>query len=176
MSRALDLGLLLPGNDVPVAGESLRFISGPPLVADWFPFAPLASPGLTGAPTAPTAAPGDTSTKLATTAFVQNAITSGTAGVASFNTRVGAVTLSNADIIAVFPGSAAAPAMSGVAAAGTGLAWSRSDHVHPSDTSRLALAGGTLSGALTLAADPAAALQPVTLQYLGNSTLDAGTF
>ena len=35
--------------------------------------APLASPGLTGAPTAPTAAAGDNSNKLATTAFVQAA-------------------------------------------------------------------------------------------------------
>jgi hypothetical protein len=36
--------------------------------------APLASPGLTGTPTAPTAAGGTNTTQLATTAFVQNAI------------------------------------------------------------------------------------------------------
>jgi hypothetical protein len=35
-------------------------------------------------------------------------------------------------------GSNAAPLMNGTAAAGTGAAWSRSDHVHPTDTSRYA--------------------------------------
>jgi hypothetical protein len=44
------------------------------------PYAPLASPVFTGTPTAPTVTPSnDSSTKLATTAFVQNAITSGVA-------------------------------------------------------------------------------------------------
>jgi len=38
------------------------------------PFAPLASPALTGTPTAPTPAGGDNSTNLATTEFVQGAI------------------------------------------------------------------------------------------------------
>jgi hypothetical protein len=55
--------------------------------------------------------------------------------------------------------------MDGVGAAGTAGTASRGDHTHPSDTSRLALAGGTMSGALALAADPAASMQPVTLQY-----------
>lgn len=36
--------------------------------------APLASPALTGTPTAPTAAPGTNTTQLATTAFVQTAV------------------------------------------------------------------------------------------------------
>jgi hypothetical protein len=39
--------------------------------ADMAPYAPLASPALTGAPTAPTPAAGDSSTKLATTGFVK---------------------------------------------------------------------------------------------------------
>ncbi len=38
------------------------------------PYAPLASPALTGNPTAPTPAPGDNDTSLATTAFVQVAV------------------------------------------------------------------------------------------------------
>ncbi len=42
--------------------------------------APLASPALTGTPTAPTPAPADNTTKIATTAYVQNAITSFGAG------------------------------------------------------------------------------------------------
>lgn len=37
-------------------------------------YAPLASPALTGTPTAPTAAPGTNTTQLATTAFVQGAV------------------------------------------------------------------------------------------------------
>jgi len=44
--------------------------------------------------------------------------------------------------------STAAPLMNGTAAAGSATAWSRGDHVHPSDTSRLALTGGILSGNL----------------------------
>ena len=39
--------------------------------------APLASPALTGAPTAPTPSPGDASTKIATTEFVQGAVSGG---------------------------------------------------------------------------------------------------
>ena len=35
------------------------------------------------------------------------------------------------------------PLMDGVAAVGTGAAWARADHVHPSDASRLALVGVT---------------------------------
>jgi hypothetical protein len=58
-------------------------------------YAPLASPALTGNPTAPTAAPGDNDTSIATTGFVTGAIAS--SGVASFNTRTGAVTPQQAD-------------------------------------------------------------------------------
>ena len=46
--------------------------------------------------------------------------------------------------------SSTAPAMDGTAAVGTGTTWARADHVHPSDTSRLAISGGTISGALTV--------------------------
>lgn len=42
------------------------------------------------------------------------------------------------------------PAMDGVASAGTENAYARGDHVHPSDTSRLATAGGTMSGAIAM--------------------------
>jgi hypothetical protein len=42
--------------------------------------ADLASPGFSGSPTAPTQSSGDSSTKLATTGFVQAAITTGIAG------------------------------------------------------------------------------------------------
>ena len=47
-------------------------------ITDWAatlaPYAPLASPALTGNPTAPTPAPGDADTRIATTAFVQAAV------------------------------------------------------------------------------------------------------
>jgi len=58
--------------------------------------AALASPAFTGNPTAPTQAPADNSTKLATTAYVDNAVSG--AGVSSFNSRTGAVTLLSADV------------------------------------------------------------------------------
>ena len=57
------------------------------------------SAALTGTCTAPTVTPAtDNSTKIATTAFVQSAITAIASGVTSFNTRSGAVTLLSADV------------------------------------------------------------------------------
>jgi hypothetical protein len=138
--------------------------------------APQASPIFTGNPQAPTPARGDNDTSVATTAFVQDAVASGVAGVASFNTRVGAVVLLPADVVAVLPGASVAPLMDGIGDVGVGTTWARADHVHPSDTSRLALTGGTLTGPLTLAADPATILQPVTLRYLQAYAIDAGTY
>jgi len=138
--------------------------------------APIASPLFIGNPRGPTPAYGDSDNSFATTAFVQAALSGSVAGVSSFNTRQGAVVLTNADVAAVFPGADVVPLMDGAANAGTGVVWSRSDHVHPSDTSRLALAGGTMTGPLTLANDPATILQPVTLRYLQAYTIDIGTY
>jgi Concanavalin A-like lectin/glucanases superfamily len=56
----------------------------------------LVSPAFTGTPTAPTATSTDNSTTIATTAFVKTAVAS--SGVASFNTRTGAVTLTSSDV------------------------------------------------------------------------------
>jgi hypothetical protein len=57
------------------------------------------SAALTGVCTATTVTPGtDNSTKIATTAFVQSAISAVASGVTSFNTRSGAVTLLSADV------------------------------------------------------------------------------
>jgi hypothetical protein len=61
-------------------------------------YAPINNPQFTGVPTAPTAAQTVNSGQLATTAFVHAAVTASTTGVASFNTRTGAVTLTTADI------------------------------------------------------------------------------
>lgn len=56
-------------------------------------FATVASPALTGTPTAPTAVGGTNTTQIATTAFVQDAVTSGVSGVASLNGQTGALAL-----------------------------------------------------------------------------------
>jgi hypothetical protein len=101
------------------------------------PYAPLASPTFTGVPAAPTAAPGTNTQQIASTAFVSAAVSAGGGGgVASFNSRTGAVTLLNADVTAVLPAASTTPPMDGTAAVGTGTTWARADHVHPSDTSR----------------------------------------
>jgi hypothetical protein len=54
-----------------------------------------------------------------------------------------------AQVTAALPiASSSLPIMDGAAAIGAGVTWARADHVHPSDTSRLPIAGGTLTGAL----------------------------
>ena len=80
----------------------------------------LASPTFTGTPVAPTASLNTSSTQIATTAYV--------IGQASTST----------------------PLIDGTAAVGTATTWARADHKHPSDTTRLAIAGGTMTGALTI--------------------------
>jgi hypothetical protein len=64
------------------------------------------------------------------------------------------------------PPSSTLPIMDGVAAPGTAAVYSCGDHVHPSDTSRLALTGGTLTGPVIAAADPTAALGMATKAYV----------
>jgi hypothetical protein len=73
-------------------------------------------------------------------------------------------------------GATATPLMNGGATVGSGVKWAREDHVHPTDTTRLAVNGGTMTGALILNADPAAPLGAVTKQYADNLSLDCGTF
>ena len=65
-----------------------------------------------------------------------NSVSPVSAGVASFNTRTGAVTLSNTDVVTVLPASSTTPIMDGTATIGVGTTWARSDHIHPSDTTR----------------------------------------
>lgn len=81
--------------------------------------APLASPALTGTPTSTTPLTSDNSTRIATTAFMQSLLAQQPPGVEV---------------------SDSTPLMNGVAAPGTGVEASRYDHVHPTDTSRAALA------------------------------------
>ena len=81
----------------------------------------LASPAFTGIPTAPTAAPSDSSATLATTAFVQAAITA-SGHVTSFNGRNGAVVLTLADITGAGGAPVASPGLSGIPTAPTATA------------------------------------------------------
>jgi hypothetical protein len=89
--------------------------------------APLVSPTFTGVPVAPNPTAGTNTTQLATTAFV------GTA-------------LANAAVPAP---SSSTPGMDGVGAAGSATAYSRGDHVHPSDTTKAPLVSPALSGVPT---------------------------
>jgi hypothetical protein len=72
----------------------------------------LASPVFTGFPSVPTQSLGDNSGHIASTAFVASAIAAAPV-VASFNGRVGAVTLQAADLTAVGGASLASPAFTG---------------------------------------------------------------
>jgi hypothetical protein len=85
-------------------------------------YASLASPAFTGTPTAPTPTAGDTTTKIATTAFVQSAISTMVAGVSSFNTRTGAVVLAAADVTGVGGALLVSPAFTGTPTAPTATA------------------------------------------------------
>lgn len=85
----------------------------------------LASPVFTGNPTAPTPATSDNDTSIATTAFVQALIAQQPAGMGPSDVN---------------------PLMNGVAAPGTSVDASRSDHVHPTDTSRAAASAATAAG------------------------------
>lgn len=93
--------------------------------------AALASPTFTGTPAAPTAAVNTNTTQIATTAFVLGQASSGT------------------------------PIMDGTASAGTATTYTRADHVHPSDTTRAALASPTFTGT---PAAPTAAVNTNTTQ------------
>jgi hypothetical protein len=84
--------------------------------------APLSDPAFTGIPTAPTAAVGTDNTQLATTAFVIAQVASSVSGVASFNGRTGAVTLSLADVTGVGGAPIASPGFSGTPLAPTATA------------------------------------------------------
>lgn len=83
------------------------------------PYAGLASPAFTGTPTAPTATIGNNSTQLATTAFVTSALSAAGVGVASFNTRTGAITLQSSDITSAGGALLAGPTFSGTPSAPT---------------------------------------------------------
>jgi hypothetical protein len=89
----------------------------------------LASPAFTGTPTAPTATAGTTTTQLATTAFVAAAVSGSVAGVSSWNTRTGAVTMTLTDITNVGGAPVASPAFTGTPTATTPAAADNSTNI-----------------------------------------------
>ena len=91
--------------------------------------APLDSPNFSGSPTAPTASSGTNTTQIATTAFVQGAISGVNSSISTLSTNISAKpNLENSN----------APVINGTAAVGTATTASKSDHVHPTDTTRQA--------------------------------------
>jgi hypothetical protein len=119
-------------------------------------YAPLASPAFSGVPTAPTAATGDNSGTLATTAFVAHAVTASTTGVASFNTRTGAVVFTAADLTSVGGAPLANPNFTGVPLAPTATAGTNTQQLATTAFVAAALTAGavasfnTRTGAVTL--------------------------
>jgi hypothetical protein len=91
--------------------------------------APLASPNFSGIPAAPTAAPGTATAQLATTAFVEAAVTAAVTGVVSFNGRTGAVTLSATDLNNAGGALLASPNFTGTPAAPTAPAGTSSSQI-----------------------------------------------
>jgi len=85
----------------------------------------------------------------ATKQYADTMAASGVAGVQSFNTRTGAITLTAGDVTTVLPAATVPPPMNGAAAVGTSNAWARSDHTHTSDTSRAPTASPTFTGTVT---------------------------
>jgi hypothetical protein len=163
-------------------------VSGAGFTAMLLPYAPLASPIFTGAPSLPTGsigvtqAPGNSSTALATTAFVTAA---GNATVVSFNTRTGAVVLLLADVTGVGGAPLASPSFTGTVTIGgtiTGAgmtAWSAAPGPIGSTTASSGAfttlsATGAVSGAgfTTLLAPYAPLASPV---FTGTPSLPSGT-
>jgi hypothetical protein len=148
-----------PTAPTPTAGDSSTRIATTAFVASQSGFAPLASPAFTGIPTAPTATIGTNTTQLATTAFVLSEIAGSTAGVASFNSRTGAVTLLANDISSAGGALLASPALTGTpsgptAAPGTGSTQLATTAFVTAALGALGpflpLAGGIMTGAITL--------------------------
>ena len=129
--------------------------------------APIASPNFTGVPTVPTATAGTSTTQAASTAFVMAAIAASTAGVTSFNSRTGAVSLQANDVSAVGGALLASPVFTGSPSAPTPLAGDNSTNIATTAFVQSALATAAVqsfngrTGAVTLsAADVAAAGGP----------------
>lgn len=149
-------------------------------------YAPLTSPALTGTPTAPTASVGNSSTQVATTAFVNAEIANdaaplahvgatgtahgeATSAVAGFMSSADKVKLNGIATSAAAVGSVT-PLVSGTATVGTSSTAARSDHIHPTDTTRAPLASPALTGTPTA---PTAAAGTDTIQIATTAFVNA---
>jgi hypothetical protein len=100
------------------------------LTTELLPYAPLLSPLFLGTPRVPNALAGSSDNQIASTFYVDNAVAFGLAG-----------------IVVPAPAVIQSP-MDGAGAVGISTAYARQDHQHVSDTAKLDLAGGTMSGPL----------------------------
>ena len=138
--------------------------------------APVASPTFTGVPAGPTAAPGTSTTQLASTAFVTNAISSATAGVSSFNTRTGAVTLLASDLTAAGGALLLSPTFTGTPAAPTPTAGDSTTKI--ATTAFVATAIGSMAPVVVSfnARTGAVTLQAADVTGVGGAVLASPTF
>lgn len=133
-------GVACIGDIVTLNGTTSVQIIGPTWFQDSVIFDPLATIALPAAATGVTPALNDNSLLIPTTAWVANQLSDST------------------------------PVMSsGTGFSGSSLRIARADHYHPSDTSRLALTGGTLTGALVLPAS-SSSLTPLRIPSGTNPT------
>jgi hypothetical protein len=138
-----------PTAPTPPPGDSSTRLATTAFVAGMTGFAPIASPAFTGVPTAPTAIVGTNTTQLATTAFVVSEIAGSTAGVASFNSRTGVVTLLANDITAAGGALLASPALTGTPSAPTAAVSTSTTQLATTAFVMAAIAGkANLSGAI----------------------------
>ena len=107
----------------------------------------LNSPAFTGVPTSTTPSTGDNTTKIATTAFVQASLSSG--AVTSFNTRIGVVTLTLADVTGAGGAPLASPSFTGVPVAPTASPGTNTTQIATTAFVTTAVASGGVQPATT---------------------------
>lgn len=119
VEAAFVMGNALPSDSTPlmdgapVPGTSISYSRDDHVHPPDLSRAPLADPVFTGVPIAPTAASGTSTAQIATTAFVDDAVT-------------GAGAISPSDVLPLIN--------SGTGAVGVSAAYSRGDHVHPNNS------------------------------------------
>jgi hypothetical protein len=138
--------------------------------------APLNSPALTGTPTAPTATAGTASGQLATTQFVANALAAFGAGVLSFNTRTGAVTLTGTDIAGAGGALLASPAFTGSPTAPTASAGTSNTQIATTAFVQAAVATATSGVSSFNSRTGAVTLQAADLSAVGGALLASPAF
>jgi hypothetical protein len=68
------------------------------------------------------------------------------------------------------------PLMNGTAAIGVSVSYSREDHTHPADSSKVSVTGGTMTGPLILSANPSVGLGAATKAYVDSNITAVGNF